>query len=166
MQQVAQVDNPKLNKTMVLAATFHVFSHINKRINELVESNILNLSERFSSLAGEVNSLEENNISVDSKSKMKEDISSALVSIQFQDRTSQNLEAMRKVSEYINDEIEDDSQDTQPDEMASRIIELLTLGELKEDFCNYLLEKGAIDNFADLGYNQVVTKENDEVELF
>ena len=162
-------EHNQITKDILISAVFYVFSNINKRVNQLMEENITSLSENFTSIAGKINKLnseEEGKNGEDISASMKEDISKALMAIQFQDRASQNLEAMRRVSDYIRENLQDNQEKVSPDEAAGEIVSLLSLGELKEEFTNYLISQGAISNVAEVGYNQIVTKENDSVELF
>lgn len=106
-------------------------------------------------------------------------ISSAIVSMQFQDRVSQNLIIATNVSSeimtYLKESVEitasvlQNSENTPLDEdFAKRLIKHLTLGELQHKFIQHLIEHSYIKDASQLGYSNEHDQKTpaSDIELF
>ncbi len=171
------------------------------KVDKLLEDNVKSLSTHFGDMTTCVEQQKEQfeqlrNMAANSPSvaatvekldailqKINEAISGVIVSMQFQDRTSQNLvittNVMKAMATYLKTEIDNTLNNFehccmttgQPEkvkldqEFAKQMILHLKLGELQNNFVKHLLEHGYIEDPADIGH-VMSNKSDDEVELF
>ena len=111
-------------------------------------------------------------------------IGKVIVSMQFQDRVSQNIDITNKVMNFIIEYIKDTENKTVEHlngrgdnvgidkEFVSKIVSFLTLGDLRSNFTQYLMSQGYIDECSEVGYthpddiDQVAEEKDEGFDLF
>ncbi len=170
-------ENQKLKELSQILATatsvFTIIEDVIPKLNQLVEENILVISDSFSKIAASTKILSKQNTSPELKpvfEEIEKGLGSAIMGLQFQDRLSQNLVILKNISEVLNEVSKKSSilGSGVDVDLGKKILENMKLGEIREVFINYLLSSGLIKDGSEIGYNPVVCEVNkqEEVELF
>lgn len=156
----------------------HVLNYILPNVNRLLEDNIITITESFTKIA-------ENNVKLDKllsendidsaksiATDISRNVSSAIIGLQFQDRVTQNLQIATKLSKILSEKVEDRiSELGSPEadtEVLRQIYEEIFLGEIRDEFLNYLEKKDYIESKREIIGDE--SKEpkvsNEDIELF
>lgn len=162
------------------SSVLHVLDYILPNVNELLEDNILLISKSFTKIA-------ESSMDIQKKLEEKkydevknlvdevsQNVSSAIVGLQFQDRVSQNLAICLMISSLINKHIINTITTHQENDIfadldiSKEIYEKIFLGEIRNEFVKFLTDNNFIKHPSEIGHNPVaeITTNSDDVELF
>lgn len=109
------------------------------------------------------------------------EISQIIVSMQFQDRVSQNIvitvNIMREIVNYLDKEIgntlptisREERKGLLDKEFAKKLLTEFRLGELQRSFLDHLIKQGYIESAAEIGFDDNIDHDksaDDDVELF
>ncbi len=162
-------------------------------VNDLLDGSFSEISQNFVEVSGqldcyrkkvEIMAARDQSAEGEEALAMAHDISQRvgklIVSLQFQDRVSQNMvitvNVMRAIVEYLQAEIkvtagsllQAETGSVLDVEFAEKLIALLNLGELKQRFVEHLLAHGYITDAAEVGYNsgEYADCTDDDIDLF
>jgi hypothetical protein len=160
------------------SSVLHILNYILPNVNKLLEDNIMLISDSFTNIA-ETSSLIEksldNNNLAEVRGQIKEiskNVSSAIVGLQFQDRVSQNLAICTIISSVINEHISktilsSENQIIANLDISRQIYDKIFLGEIRNEFVDFLMAKNLINSPDDLGHKTAdETQHNEDIELF
>lgn len=170
-----------LKALITTSAVVEVMAKVTPDINEMLETNMLSISESFTEIAQSGRSLQDRLESASSGlpldemkaevEKINQNVAQVIIGMQFQDRLSQNLVILRDISEELQSTISGDLAGAEGDvdlDGLKRILELIKLGEIKNVFVDYLMEAGYIKSHEEIGHQVVdgTSSGADEIELF
>ena len=167
----------------VASAVLTVIEDVVPKLNNLVEQNILTISDSFSKIAATSKTMAKHLAQTpEAKPLMDEiekNVAMAIMGMQFQDRLSQNLVIIKNISETLNSTFKSainlqQSKNTSGNDainidLGKKILENLKLGEVREIYIDFLSKSGLIKDPSILGYKaatEEANKQEDDVELF
>ncbi len=168
--------------TKILAsasAVIEVMAKVTPDINHLLESNMILVSENFTKIAEAGSNLKKMTLDNDDISseavkaevdKINSSVMNAIMSLQFQDRLSQNLVILENISKELSNSTAQaiNLQSGVDLDLSKSILELIKLGEIRNIYIDHLVNAGLISGPEDLDYKQVdeAPSSADEIELF
>jgi hypothetical protein len=173
---VQPLTQPRASDTGLSAetrATLHTASHILsahiQEINVLLDTSFSNISNQFitiSSMVSALASLSDNEARSAKTAEISALISKTIMDMQFQDRVSQNLVITSNILKATADTLNVDNAQTLDTPLADTLVHLLNLGDIKQKFFAYALERGWVDASTVPTSDTTAPASDDDIELF
>lgn len=172
------IDEDIVGSLASASSVLHILNYILPNVNKLLEENIMLISDSFTKIA-EASSIVEKNLDNNNLPEIRaqiqeisKNVSSAIIGLQFQDRVSQNLTISMIISSVINEHISktilsNDGKVEANLDISRQIYDKIFLGEIRNEFVDFLIQKKLINSPDDLGHKAVdASNHNEDIELF